>query len=202
MPGIYAADRSAASGRAGLALPFTPTTGPLRFAPGTNNFLDVPMHDHYAGPASNVTGLQTHGISECAVFCAAELTGRVWGGVYFAHVQGGDWSGTSAFGQRQRAFATRKALNSFASRVDLAKCHAIILVPGELGYREFAGVPQSLGFPAEKLSVYISNTSGGLGFAVEFRTMGEFGELDTPTVRARPSTPYGCRNSVGSFTDW
>jgi hypothetical protein len=191
MPGIYAADRDSASGRAGLALPFTPTKGPLRFVHSVTGYKDVPMYDHYLGPAASIVGLQTHLISECSVFCAAEWTSTGWGAVYFTHVHGGDWTGG-------RQLGSLKALKTFASAVRLADCYTVILVPGEMGYGPFAQLPGDLKFPASQLSVYISNTSGGLGFAVEFRVMGEFGELDAPRAKTSPSTPFGLRDAKGA----
>src|SRR5262245_24651786 len=112
MPGIYRAQRGAAPGRAGLALPFTPTTGPLRFAQDTEGFTNVPMHYHYLGKAHKVQGLCTFSISECAVFAAAELTADGWGWAYFAHVQGGMWG--EGYGAGRPGIATEKALREFA----------------------------------------------------------------------------------------
>jgi hypothetical protein len=203
MPGIYAADRDAGAGKAGLQLPFTPTAGPLRFGQDLAGYLDVPMHDCYSGAASAVTGLQTHLISECAVFITAEFKQGKWGNVYFAHVQGGDWSGLFAFGAQRRAKTTREALEAFAASVNVTDCYSVIVVPSDgSAYSSFGAFPEKLGFPASKLSVYISNTIGGLGVAAEFRYMGEFGEIDTPGAKKNATGPFGLRSLKPSFTDW
>jgi hypothetical protein len=161
------------------------------------------MDNHYSGPASAVTGLETHSISECAVFFAAERIGvGHWGQVYFAHVQGGDWSGTYAWHDRETALSTTRALVSFAGYVNRSNCFSIIVAPSATGYERFGELPQSLGFPADQLSVYISNTSGDLGFAVQVRYGWQFGEIDDPIAKDNPSMPYGRRVTPPSFTNW
>jgi len=204
MPGVYSANRYSAPGRAGLALPFTPTTGPVRFGADARDFLDVPMYYHFSGTASKVPGggLQTHLISECAVFGAAEWTGLNWGNVYFTHIQGGDWSGNSASDEGSKAQERAvEALRQFVRKTNVNNCFSFMLIPGPFGYSQFANFPKSLGFKKELLSVYISNTSSSLGCAVEFRTMGEFGELDSP-ISANRETNYGILSRTGKFSNW
>lgn len=65
-------------------------------------------------------------------------------------------------------------------------------MPGA-GHGSFLDYPRQLGFPAARLSHYVSNTARGLGVAVEFRTMGEFGEIDDPVAEPREG-PYGPRH--------
>lgn len=192
MPGVYVANRNGHVGRAGLALPFTPTTGPIKFAQNWNEYVDVAMHHCYFGDAGQIKGggLCTHFISECAVFAVAERKGGAWGKVYFAHIQGGDWSGFYAGNNYDLALKSKEKLREFSASVNLNDCYGLIVCPGPMGYSRFVEYPQSLGFPENRMSVYISNTSGSLGMAVEFKVMGEFGEIDSPQAFQREG-PYG-----------
>jgi hypothetical protein len=94
-----------------------------------------------------------------------------------------------------------EALKQFARKTDLNKRFYFILIPGPFAYSEFAELPKSLGFKAERLSVYISNTSSSLGCAVEFRTMGAFGELGSP-IAAQRDFKQGLLSRTGKFSDW
>ncbi len=192
MPGVYRAERHAVlGGRAGLALPFTPTQGPIVFSRDHTGYLDSPMlmpgGVPWVGQASTLPGgIKSSGVDDCAIVCVAELAGTIgagssWGRVFFAHLAGGGW----IFGDPERYFA------SFTSRVDRTRCYSLVYANRESSARESVQKLLGDGFPANKLSIYISNAHT-THFAMEFQVMGEFGETfsDEPgSVIAGP--PYG-----------
>lgn len=198
MPGLYRANPSVTAkngktGRAGLALPFTPTVGSLRFRQDHSDFFESPMvEDFYSGkiPWEGETselaggGIKSYGMDNCVVVCAAELKGRLgekssWGRGFFAHLPGGNWGMCDL----------ETKFSRFSKSVERNSCYTLVMSNFDTGTREAVRPVYENGFPPDKLSVYVSNI-GTIGVAVEFKRMGEFGEITWTDLRSHHG-PYG-----------
>lgn len=202
MPGVYRADpasQDVRDGRAGLALPFTPTKGPIRFQQDHRSYFNSPMVSSsfskvapWVGNASDLKsgGIKTSGIDDCAVVCIAELKGTIdrgatWGKVFFAHLAGGGW----VFGDPKPKFELYKKL------VNPQDCFSLVYANRDSSAGETVRYLLSNQFPAEKMSVYITN-AGTTHFAVEFKAMGEYGETFSNGASSSNRGPYGHRSKT------
>ena len=197
MSGVYRADPASTGvrdGRAGLALPFTPTKGPIRFRQDHSSYLDSPMvFSSYSdvapwyGDVSELKhgGIKTYGVDDCAVACVAELKGVIgqgasWGKVFFAHLAGGGW----VLGDPKRKF------ESFTSLVNLKNCYSLVYANRNGSAGETVSYFHENKLPAEKMSVYITNAHT-THFAIEFKVMGEYGEIFSSGPGRSNCPPYG-----------
>uniref|UniRef100_A4XV00 Uncharacterized protein n=1 Tax=Ectopseudomonas mendocina (strain ymp) TaxID=399739 RepID=A4XV00_ECTM1 len=92
MPGTYVVqDRNAGHGRAGLALPFPPTAGPLVIRE-KNDLRYLQMSQPWCGDVADeaYAGCFTEGISDCSVVAVMEWEPQRngWGRCYFEHLAG------------------------------------------------------------------------------------------------------------------
>lgn len=211
MPGIYkASPKSKQGGRAGLALPFTPTTGPIRFQQDTTGYYDSPMFNPtkfmqpspWVGKIADLKGggIVSESMQACVIVCIAELRGSrganpTWPCGFFVHLQGGQWDYKD----------NEKIKLSFESFVDdLVKdksdCYSLVISNDVTGSTPSIEKILGAGFPANKMSVYIANASV-IDVAVEFNTMGEFGETRRGGKGKEPG-PYGIINKeIRKFYD-
>ncbi len=198
MPGLYRANPSATAttgrlGRAGLALPFTPTIGSLRFRQDHSDYLDSPMVEGFynnkspwVGNASDLPkgGIKTSGMDNCVVVCISELNGALgkgtnWGYSFFAHLPGGNWD----------MFDLRKKLEQYSWCVEKSRCYSLVMANFDGGLVETLKELFDFKFPVELMSVYVSNL-GAIDVAVEFKNIGEFGEISWSDPR-KHNGPYG-----------
>lgn len=166
MPGLYTAHiRTNPAGRAGLALPFTPTTGPLRL----NNragLQKVEMSEPLWGDAQQYQGVYTTGISDCSAIAIVEWAGNHWGRFYFEHVAGSDVTQTIISRARQ-------AIGNRGPR-----CFAVVAqYYGGTAFSAANMLFNVLGIANGARSYYRSNLSG-MDFGLRF-SGGEFGEYET-----------------------
>ena len=197
MSGVYRADpasKGVRDGRAGLALPFTPTKGPIRFRQDHRSFLDSPMlFSSYSdiapwfGDVSELKagGIKTSGVDDCAVVCVAELKGTIgsgasWGKVFFAHLAGGGW----VLGDPKPKF------ESFMKLANPTDCYSLVYANRNGSAGESVSYLLGNKFPAGKMSVYITN-AGTTNFAIEFKVMGEYGEIFSTGAGRSNIGPYG-----------
>ncbi len=206
MSGVYRADpasKGVRDGRAGLALPFTPTKGPIKFRQDHNNYFDSPMvFSSYSdaapwiGEASGLKagGITTSGVDDCSVVCVAELKGTIgngasWGKVFFAHLAGGGW----LLGDPKRKFEI------FMSMVSPKDCYSLVYANRDGSVGESVSYILGNKFPAEKMSVYITNAHT-TNFAIEFKVMGEYGQTFSSGSGGSNRPPYGyLSKKVGDY---
>jgi hypothetical protein len=180
MPGIYAADRNAIPGRAGLALPYTPTTGPILIGVDTATFLNKPMMQPWQGDANEIAGIRTEHMSDCIVVCVAELKNTGWGSMYFHHIMGGYW-----LVEQDRAF------QRFRDAVDnLNNCYSVVMATYESGTSVVIDQLKQRHFQPAKMSLYLTY-SNSADVAVA-RENGSFGEVQAQGARPR-NGQYGYR---------
>lgn len=206
MSGVYRANPgsvTARNGRAGLALPFTPTKGSIKFGQDYRSYLDSPMLFSsfsdvapWCGDASELKrgGIRTSGLDDCAVACVAELKGSIgsgasWGKIFFAHLAGGGW-----------VLADPKPkFEFFASLVNPKNCYSLIYANRDSSAGESVRYIIGQKFPAEKMSVYITNART-THFAIEFQVMGEYGETFSSGASSYNRGPYGhITTDVGKY---
>lgn len=162
MPGLYIADRNAAPGRAGLRLPYTPTTGPILLGVDHMPFLDVPMGPPWLGDFSAIAGIRTRDMSNCIVVCAVQAIGRRWGKGYFHHIRGGSWD-----------VARDYAYEEFRDTVAAPDCHAVVFSAFVSSIGSVLG-PLAAFVPSHQLSVYITRVaSSDLAVAQQRGLFGE-----------------------------
>jgi hypothetical protein len=219
MPGVYSANRAAQdTGAAGLKLPFTNTKGPVSFKHDVSHYVEVQTGKFYAS-TTPPKGIKTYGISDCAVFCAAEMNPNgQWGKVLFCHVDGGSWGNLPKENQISKIIISphdscmqlRIMYNSFIKNADLSKCYAFMVIPSGYGYRDFLDLPPLYAAGSLKninkkpksinTSTYIANTAMGLGFAVTFNATGDFGEIGAPKAKeGNLFEPFGFQPGIDPF---
>ncbi len=198
MPGLYRAnptvtDSTGKAGRAGLALPFTPTIGSIRFKQDHRDYLESPMVEDFfsgkipwEGDASKLPGggIKSYAMDNCVVVCVVQLNGAIgngssWGQGFFAHLPGGNWNMCDLGVKFDR----------FARYVDKSKCYSLVMANFDGGLGNTLERVFKNGFSKEQMSIYISNIRT-IGVAVEFRNMGEFGEITWNDSRDHKG-PYG-----------
>jgi len=185
MPGVYAAQRAAPPGKAGLRLPFTPTTGPIELGVDTGNLKLVGQDQPVTFTAGELAGVYTKSVGECSVFIVAEWSGSKWGTVYFNHLGGSYWGAPP----NPNRFA------EFAKRVDKNVCYAAVLGTSRYNAVSVAEALLDNKIPAQNISVYIAciNTID-VGFVVE---NGFFGEIPPSRGGISSSEIYG---DLGPFS--
>lgn len=165
MPGLYVAtNRAAARGRAGLALPYTPTSGPLALR-STAGMLQVPMSAPQSGDAQTFghQGIWTTGVSDCSVVAVVEYHGGAWRRFFFEHV-----AGSNCIPKIRQA--ARDALNG-------AVGHRFGVVAQYYGGSAFGSADELFNaalVPPANRSYYQSGFSG-MSFGIRWMN-GEFGE--------------------------
>ncbi|WP_282608111.1 hypothetical protein [Pelagibius sp. Alg239-R121] len=180
MPGLYRAkvEGKVILGRAGLALPFTPSDGPICFAQDHKNFFVSPMVNDFKNPKAPWVGnpgqlpgggIKTFHMDNCVTVCVAELqmnagNGNCWSRAFFAHLSGGNWDWCDS-GEK---------FKDFSLTVNPNLCYSLVIANFRTGTGTTIEKILNSGFPVEKMSVYITNM-GTTDVAVEFRNKGEFG---------------------------
>lgn len=184
MPGVYAADRdSPDTGRAGLALPFTPTTGRLLLGVDHRTFRAIEQDHPTAFDAGALDGIITHSVGECSVVIILEWVGPHWGRGYFDHIGGSDW------------IVQRREVRKFGKTVEKNRCYAAVLGNTPFNVRALTDGLLEEGYRADLISVYMAGASSiDVGFAV---FGGLFGEISGSTGQRREWAPYGYKGRVG-----
>jgi hypothetical protein len=162
MPGTYdVSDRRAIRGRAGLMLPFPPTTGPIILENGETGLQYTKMGELVIGnvPHHSYPGIWTDGISDCVVLAAVVWEGNGWNEFCWMHLSGGlhsEW------------------LSSAARIKKAASMWAVIASRDRIGTSTMKDYLMSIGIPDHQISVYISR--GDFKFGMRFFG-GMFGEI-------------------------
>jgi hypothetical protein len=168
MPGVYeATDRSAGTGRAGLCLPYPPTTGPL-VIDRKDDLRHLEMSEPWWGEVSEdkFAGCYTDGISDCSAVAIMEwnLKLKSWGQYYFHHVCG------SLITEDDRSLAAAIFKASQGPRFGVVAQYY-----GGSAFRQADELFDLLSIPQQNRSYYKSNRSG-MNFGLRFYG-GSFGEF-------------------------
>ena len=146
MPGVYAADFNAPPGRAGLMLPFTPTTGRIELGVDTGNLKEVGQDQPLFFIAGQLAGAFTRHAGECSIYIIAEWTGTNWGWILFNHLGGSYWDLPNNL----------EAVKRFSMSVDKNSCYSAVLGTSRFNAVCVAEALLQNKFPAQKMSVYIA----------------------------------------------
>ncbi|SFG17867.1 hypothetical protein SAMN05518801_10975 [Novosphingobium sp. CF614] len=187
MPGIYVAQKTGMRGRAGLALPFTPTTGPIDLAVNHGEFITVGQDEPIDVSSGSLHGIKTAHVGECSVLIVAEWAGHDWGRLYFDHVGGSNF---------ELAWPT---LKKFTGKVHQQHCYSAVLATTRYNAYALVGELIKVGYPAHCMSAYIASTDTiEVGYAVNG---GLFGEISRSSDQ-KDMTPYGYRGPTAIDTIW
>jgi len=187
MPGVYAADFNAPPGRAGLMLPFTPTTGRIELGVDTGNLKEVGQDQPLFFIAGQLAGAFTRHAGECSIYIIAEWTGTNWGCILFNHLGGSYWDLPNNL----------EAVKRFSMSVDKNSCYSAVLGTSRFNAVCVAEALLQNKFPAQKMSVYIAGADViDAGFVVE---NGNFGEI--PPYRGGRASSSQAYGDLRTFSD-